>query len=113
MLVDGLLVAAGAVGLGWVTLRRNDVGRVTRAGNVLLCAGLATTGGVGLAGLDGGTRLAGQTFAALLAAAGFYLLVVRDSGVPREAAESDPADVPEDWDGEFDGAEEPTPDDRP
>ncbi len=111
MLVDGLL-AAGAAGFGWVALRRDGLATTERAGIVLLCAGLTTAGGVGLAALGDGARLAGQTLATLLVAVGFYLLVVRGDGVPREAAESDPVDVPESVDEEFDVSEERAPDDR-
>jgi len=112
VLVDGLLAAAGVVGLGWVALRRDGFTAAERTGSVLLCAGLATTGVVGLAGLADRAGVAGQTLAAVFAAAGFYLLVVRGDGMPREAAESDPADVPEDWDEAFDEPEDRTPDDR-
>lgn len=100
MLVDLLLLAAGTGGLIWVATRWDEFDGPERSGNLLLLLGLALTGAVGLAGAAGPVRLAGQALAGVLAAAGFYLLVVRGDGVPRPAAKSDPADVPEELEGD-------------
>lgn len=100
MLVDLLLLAAGVGAGGWVATRWDEFDPPERWGNVLLAAALCLSGGVGLAGLTGRASLAGQVLAGLAAAVGFYLLVVRGSGVPRQAAQEDPADVPEEFDRE-------------
>ena len=98
MLVDLVLLAAG-VGAGiWVATRWDEFDPPERWGNLLLVAALCLSGGVGLADPTGRTSLAGQALAGVAAAGGFYLLVVRGSGVPRPAAREDPADVPEEFD---------------
>jgi hypothetical protein len=94
VILDAALAVLAVVGLGWVGMRWGDLGSSDRWGNVLLFLGFGLSGVVGLAGAG----LGGQAVAAALALAGFYLLVVRGSGVPRAAAERDPADAPDDED---------------
>ncbi|MFB6168255.1 MAG: hypothetical protein ABEJ43_05345 [Haloferacaceae archaeon] len=102
MLVDLALLAAGVGAGAWLATRWRGFGPAERWGNVLLVAALCLSGGVGLAVPAGRTNLVGQALAGLAALGGFYLLVVRGSGVPRPAAEQDPADVPEDADIDVD-----------
>jgi hypothetical protein len=97
VLVDLVLVAAGVGAGAWIATRWGEFDPPERWGNLLLVAALCLSGGVGLAGPTGRARLAGQTLAGLAALGGFYLLVVRGSGVPRPAAQEDPADVPEEF----------------
>lgn len=100
MLVDIVLLAAGVGASGWVATRWDDFESPERWGNIMLAAALCLSGGVSLVGVTGQASLAGQVLAGLAAAGGFYLLVVRGSGVPRQAAQEDPADIPEEFDNE-------------
>jgi heme A synthase len=88
VILDAALVVLAVVGLAWVTVRRDEGPAAERWGNALLFAGVGLSGAVGLLGAG----LAGQAVAVAVALCGFYLLVVRGDGVPRAAAESDPAD---------------------
>ena len=98
MLVDVVLLSAGVGGSVWLATRWDEFDPPERWGNLLLVAALCLSGGVGLAGLTGRVDATGRGLAALAALGGFYLLVVRGSGVPRPAAREDPADVPEEFD---------------
>jgi heme A synthase len=94
VILDAALALLAVVGLGWAWIRRDDMAAADRWGNVLLFLGVGLSGAAGLAGAG----LGAQAAAGALALAGFYLLVVRGDGVPRDAAESDPADAPDDGD---------------